>query len=257
MATRDTTQLALGTDAEHGKYLVRSPVDVIFILREILKQNALLTLHLPRSSDVILTSLLAVDIKSGKLVMDYGADPGLCRQALAAGQLICTTVHYQVKVQFRCEDLSRIRFDGRDAFSARLPETLLRLQRREDFRVAMPLTRPVKCVIPLPSGAGRVCVEVTVLDISSSGIAVIDHHSGIALEPGEIYSDCRLDLPEIGTITFTMRVKDAFAFTLRNGLACRRTGCEFVAMPGSTAALIRRYIIGLERARNARLKGLV
>lgn len=257
MATQDRKPMLLTPDAEEGKYLIRSPVGVLFLLREIQKQKALVTLHLSRSSEFILTSILDVEAERGELMLDYGSDRKLCLQALGEQRLTCTTAHDQVKVQFACDGLRKIRFHRRDAFATPVPDALLRLQRRENFRVAVPVARPLKCVIPLPAGASLAHAEVMLLDISCSGIALIDHHPGIALEPGRTYSGCRLDLPDIGTITFTMIVKDSYAVRLRNGLACKRAGCEFVAMPESTAALVRRYIIKLERARNAKLRGLV
>jgi len=254
---QDRFAALLTPDAEDSKYLIRSPLDVLFILREISKQKALVTLHFAHGNDFILTSILDIDAGRGEMVLDYGSNHKLCQQALGEHKLACTTAHDQAKVQFAVEGVRKVRFDRRDAFATRLPDALLRLQRREDFRVAAPVATPLKCVIPLPAGAPATHAEIMLLDISCSGIALIDHHPGIALEPGRTYSGCRLDLPDIGAITFALRVKDACAFRLRNGLACRRAGCEFVAMPQGTVALVRRYILKLERTKNARLKGLV
>lgn len=252
MVTKDNKPVQLELGEEEKKYLVQSSIEILFILRTIMQQNALVTLHFGNGNDFILTSILDIDSERGELVMDCGSNQKLNQQILMEEKLVCTTAHDQVKVKFACDGIRRTRFDQRDALSVRLPGALLRLQRRENFRVATPLAKPIKCVIMLPPGHTPATAELILLDISCGGMAVIDQHPQVSLEPGETYSNCRIDLPEIGTITFRMCVKDSFPFTLKNGLTCMRAGCEFVKMPESMAALVQRYITKLQQERNAR-----
>lgn len=252
MVTKDENPAQLEFDEEEKKYLIQSPIEILFVLRTIMQRNALVTLHFNDGNDFILTSILDVDSERGELVLDYGRNQKLSQQALNAERLICTTAHDEVKVKFACDGIRKTRFAQKDAFSAKLPDALLRLQRRENFRVATPLAKPIKCVIALPPGHTPATAELILLDISCGGMAVIDQHPQISLEPGKTYSNCRLDLPGVGTITFRMCVKDSFPFTLRNGLTCMRAGCEFVKMPESAAVLVQRYITKLQQERNAR-----
>ena len=254
MTTPAETLTQLDIDAEDSKYLIRSPVEILFILRAVAQRNAMVALHLSSGNDFILTSILDIDSDAGELVLDYGDNQKLSHQALSEDKLVCTTVHDQVKVQFACNGLRKIRYNGKDAFGARLPDALLRVQRRENFRVATPETKPLKCIITLPPGHSPATAEVMLLDISCGGMAVVDHHPKVALDPGTTYPKCRLELPGIGTIAFAMRVQESFPHTLKNGLTCKRAGCEFISMPESMGAMVQRYIIQLERERNARLR---
>lgn len=254
MTAQHKTPMRLDVSVEDGQYLIHSPVEILFILRAVVQQNAMVALHLSNGNDFILTSILDIDNDAGELVLDYGDNQKLSQQALNEDKLICTSVHDQVKVQFACNGLKKIHYNGKNAFSTGLPDALLRFQRRENFRIATPETKPLKCVIALPPGHSPATAEVMLLDISCGGMSVVDHHPKISLEPGTTYSKCHLDLPQIGTVNFAMRVKESFSHTLRSGLTCKRVGCEFISMPETMAAMVQRYIIQLERERNARRK---
>ncbi|MFN7085470.1 MAG: flagellar brake protein [Burkholderiales bacterium] len=256
MTIYDKTAAPLEVADEDRKYLIRSPGEILFVLRAVMQQGAPVMLQFGSDADFISTSILEVDGDADRLVMDYGDNHKLSQQALGESRLICTTVDHQARVQFACNGVRKIRFDGRDAFGTALPDALLRVQRRESFRIATPELKPLKCVIAMPAGHIPSTVEVTLLDISCGGMAVLDPRSELALEPDTVYSRCRLDLPQIGSIVFSMRVKKSFPHKLKNGQVCTRIGCEFVEMPESTVALIQRYIIQLERETNARRKHL-
>jgi flagellar brake protein len=78
-------------------------------------------------------------------------------------------------------------------------------------------------------------------------------HPGLKLEPGELFDGCRVALPEVGTITAKLQVRNSFPVTLKNGTVTKRTGCMFVQLTPSQEAMIQRYIIRLERERRAKM----
>lgn len=243
----------LSSVAASARYLIDSELEIVFILRAIMHRNTLVALYFNQADDFILTSILEVDAERREIVLDCGAKDELNRQALAAEQLIFVTSQEQVKVQFVCHGLEKIQFDGRGAFSAGIPESLLRVQRREYYRLATPALNPLKCTIPLAEGRGA--AQVILLDISLGGVALIDHHPEIDFEAGATYENCRIVLPGIGALNATLQVKTTFEVTLKNGLGCKRCGCEFVAMPNNMLAMVQRYHMQLERERNAKRAG--
>lgn len=251
MVPRPPASLTPEANFEASDYLIRSELEVRFILRAVREQRGLLALHTADNNDMLFTSILDVDAERGDLVLDYPNNELAVRRALSADAVVCTTTHNEVKVQFKCEALRRIRYNGRDELCCNIPDALLRVQRRNSFRVQTPQANPLKCVIKLPPGSRPPTAEVTVLDLSCGGIAVIDHHPMLAMDPGALYDECSLELPGVGEVEFRMRVRDIYSFTLRNGLTCRRAGCAFIAMPESETALVQRYIIQLEREQNA------
>ncbi len=238
----------------YGKYLLESRVDILFVLRALHKQSNLATVYFDRGRAFFLTALLAVDDGNDRLLLDPAADPAINEAAAAASRLIVTASQDKVKVQFVLDGVAPATHDGRPALQARLPGTLLRLQRREYFRLETPVAPPVTCLIPLPgAGASR----LPLLDISGGGLGLmVDNATAPHFQPDAVFADCRFELPEEGVVNAILHVRTAFPVTARNGYTFTRVGCEFVDLPGARLAQIQRYITRIERERKARLAGL-
>ncbi|MEW5889816.1 MAG: flagellar brake protein [Pseudomonadota bacterium] len=243
---------------DYGKYLLHSRTEILFLLRALQEKGALITVYFNQGTDFLLTSIVSVAADGSRMVLDYGSSKEMNHRALAADRLVCITSHDKVKVQFILRGVEKIQFQGRDAFCAKVPDTVLRLQRREYYRLTAPVARPLKCFIPVPQpDGGRTVIEANVLDISGGGVAVMVPQPGIEFEVDSTFTDCRLELPEMGTLTTTLRVRNLFEITLRNGTRSKRYGCQFIDLPGAMVNLIQRYIIKVERERKARESGLI
>jgi c-di-GMP-binding flagellar brake protein YcgR len=93
---------------------------------------------------------------------------------LLAEQVLLTTTVDKVKVQFTLGKLSETQSGGLPAFSAALPGQILRLQRREYYRLSTPLTKPVKFVATIRRTDGSALLaEASLLDISGGGIGLM------------------------------------------------------------------------------------
>ncbi|MDA8108572.1 MAG: flagellar brake protein [Betaproteobacteria bacterium] len=242
--------------ADESRYQIDAPLEIASILEPMQRKGTIVTVFFDQGSDFVLTSVLEVAPRRGELILELGADADANRRALASREIVFVAMLDRVKVQFVAHGLRRAAHAGRDAFALDFPETLLRLQRREYYRLVMPVTRPVKCAIASPAPTGTEAVELTILDMSCGGIAVIDHREGPGFEPGTLLHGCRIALPEIGTVAADLRVRSTFEVTLKNGQKRRRSGCEFVGLREAERALIQRYIHKIEREVNVRLKGL-
>ena len=136
---------------------------------------------------------------------------------------------------------------------APVPDSLLRLQRREYYRLATPATHGITCsVVVHGEGIDERRVDATVLDISGGGLAVMVPPEGTPFEPDREFHHCRINLPEVGTIETKMRVRSVFRISAANGRPMLRAGCQFVRLPDSQVSMIQRYILRVERDRNTR-----
>jgi c-di-GMP-binding flagellar brake protein YcgR len=203
---------------------------------------------------MLLTSMISY--KDNGLFLELSASSEANRKALEATKLFCVTQLDKVKIQFILRSVQRAETNGVPAFFAPLPDSVLRLQRREYYRLAAPIARPLKCVIPFPTATGeRRAIDVHVVDISGGGLGVISIPLDIPLERG-LELPCKVELPEVGLVTGTIVVRSVFESVTRTGVKSKRAGCEFVKLPGSMLTLIQRYIIKVERERKARESGL-
>lgn len=244
--------------SDYSKFLLYSKAEIVFVLRSLIQKGAMATVYFDQGKSFMLTSVLAIGADNNGFILDIGGDDETNTKALAADKLILTTAVDKVKIQFSLNKLSETSYEGRPAFLATLPETLLRLQRREYFRLSTPIASPIKCTIPMKRADGSaLVVEAPLLDISGGGVGLMVHPEQSGLyETGATFNDCRISLPEEGLLVTTLRVRNAFDVTAKNGSHYVRVGCEFVDLQGSRLSMIQRYITRIERERKARMSGL-
>jgi flagellar brake protein len=234
---------------DDGRYRVHSRVEIAFILRAIMKSGTLVTLYFGRAKDFVVTAILEVDAERQGIILDSGSNPQLNEKLLRGQQLTATSTQDGVKVEFEVQRIEATSFEGRLAFDIPFPESLIKLQRREYYRLPSPLLHPLRCQIPAADGS---LVDTTVGDISLGGVSLMGEHAGLALEAGQVFEGCCIVLPDVGHVTATLLVRNSFPLTLRNGAVTRRTGCAFVELGANQEAMIQRYIIRLERERRAK-----
>lgn len=244
------TQLPLKPElaADNSSFMVHSRMEILYILRAILRKNELVTAYFNQGNDFFLTAILALDADANTLILDGGADEALNTRAIARKKIILVTAQDRVKVQFVANAITRIQHLGRPAFRMEIPEQLLKLQRREYYRLSTANISPTTCTIITPEGGP---VEVTIADISLGGISIANYQSLIKLEVGDRFSECHIALPGTGTITTGMEIRNEHAVTLENGTRSYRAGSMFMELASSQQAMIQRYIIKLEREARA------
>lgn len=248
----------LEQDNDYSKFLLHSKSEIVFVLRSLIQKRAMVTVYFDQGKSFMLTSLIAFSADNSEFILDIGSDREMNRKALAADKLIFTTSVDKVKIQFSLNKLSDTNHDGHPAFRAALPETLLRLQRRDYFRLSTPIASPIKCIIPMQRDDGSALIaEVQLLDISGGGVGLMVHTDQSGLYETEMtFKDCKISLPDEGLLVTTLRVRNAFDVTNKNGSRYVRVGCEFVDLQGPRLTMIQRYITHVERERKARMSGM-
>ena len=232
---------------EVDKFCVHSDIEILYTLRSMMKSNVLTTLTFDNSDGFILTTIIDIDLKHRELIFDYGTDGASNRCALRANKFNVFTLLNRVEIQFVCHDIEKIKYEGKNAFRVRIPECLLRLQKREHYRIDMPTNRLLKCKVPLPEGD---YAEVLLQNISRGGMAVLDPDHRVDFESGADYRGCLLDLPSIGTIKLNLQVKSVSEITQRGGIKCLRAGLQFDDdTEEKTLSMIQRYVMQLQMER--------
>jgi c-di-GMP-binding flagellar brake protein YcgR len=251
----DAPPLPVIAGGEYDKYMLRTAAEMRMVLRGLRQHGAQITVFFNEGQDMLLSML--VDVADRHLVFDAGAHAEANRKAALADRHYCVALLDKVRIQFLLGAFAPVAHEGRPAFLSDYPRELLRLQRREFYRLATPIARPLKCRMPLPLQDGGVFVyEATVFDISGGGIGIAPPPAPIPFAPGQEIRDCRIELPEVGVVACAVRVCNLHEAVLRSGLRAQRAGCAFVRLPGPMATLLQRYIIKVERERKARASGL-
>ncbi|TAH43134.1 MAG: flagellar brake protein [Betaproteobacteria bacterium] len=235
------------------KYLLHGERQIRQLLQALIDAHALVSVHLLPGRESFLSALVTLPEDEEWLYLDACIDEGTNRRATQAGKLMCVTQLERIRIQFSIESASLVSLQGRTALKARLPGQMLRLQRRESYRLQVPLAHEVQCAIPLPGGAGRLAVRV--IDIGAGGIAFHLAPDAIALELAQTFSGCELSLPEVDPIAVSLEVRNINTQRNRSGTDTLRVGCRFAALPRGADTTIQRYILRTEREINARGRG--
>ena len=247
------------TEAEIEKwhdYEVASRREIVALLRQIAEKNQLVRLLIKGESDVCVTSLLHIDPDGGTVIFDRSINREQNDRIVAASKVMCETSLDKIRILFQLQGLGAVDWEGSGALRAAIPTTLIRLQRREYYRMPTPVTNPVRVTIPLPAELGGGTAVFPLADISCGGVAILDSKLQLSTTMGDNYPNCRIELPEIGPVTTTLQVRNSQDVELLNHKTSRRIGCEFIDISRGSMAGVQRYITKLERERNARLSGL-
>lgn len=237
-------------------YEVESRREIVALLRQISEKRQLVRVLVKGEADVCVTTVLEVDPDTNTMVLDRSLDRMQNERIIEAGQVGCETSLDKIRILFAAESLRPTLYQGEAALRADIPPTLIRLQRREYYRMETPVSNPVRAIIPLPAGSGGGTGAFPLRDISCGGISVLDNKLELATVLGTTIPDCRIELPEVGPVTVSLQVRNWVDLTLLNNKTNRRIGLQFVDISRGGLAGVQRYITKLERERNARLAGL-
>ncbi|RJG15588.1 flagellar brake protein [Massilia cavernae] len=238
-------------------YRIESRKEIIALLRNIGDKNQLVSMLVRGQPEACVTSVLAVEPDSGMLYLDCSINSEQNRRIAAAPRISFETSLDKIRILFVAENgVEATTHGGGPAFRMPIPDSLIRLQRREYYRMPTPVSNPVRAVIPMPFELGGGVNVFPLADISCGGIAILDNKLLLGNTIGHNYEGCKIELPEIGTVTTTLQIRNSLDITLLNSKTNRRLGCEFVDISRGNLANVQRYITKLERERNARLAGL-
>lgn len=231
---------------EEKKFLIVSRKEIELILHEVAQNKSRAILYFDHGKQFIQTTILGADFEG--LWLDAGPDDTLPKPLLNSRDLVLVSLHQQAKIQLENNHIRLATHAGRPAFHMPLPEKLVRLQRRDYFRLAIPEdATPLKCVIPMEGDETATSGEVTIMDISVGGVALVCEENTVRLQEGQTYPDCRIELPGIGILKVTIQVRNMFELADKQGVATRHAGCEFMNLNGQMSMLLQRYIAQMQR----------
>jgi c-di-GMP-binding flagellar brake protein YcgR len=243
------SQIAQLSEAEiEDRFHVVGTLPIAFMLTGFARERDSFSVQFGGGQDMFLTTLLSVEPHSGVLIFDCSGSEETNRKFLASERNVFVGRPAGIHVQFVTGPAREIKFEGGKAFSVALPKRLLRLQRREYFRIETPHVRPLQFFGRLPGGA---LLNLPAHDISVAGIGLTAPTPPDGLEVGMALESCRFSLPEEEQdLFFKASVRHITARESRAGIRPWRIGLQFADLPGNAGNRIQRYIARLERERH-------
>ncbi|OGT19002.1 MAG: hypothetical protein A2V90_06650 [Gammaproteobacteria bacterium RBG_16_57_12] len=241
MTTTNQHSITILNSHEKESFLIHSKFERLRILRDILDTRTSITAFFPDLHGSFITILLGINRDKESIEFDSTRNPALNKKILGEAQLICATTHNNVKVEFIIDQPCWLTNEQDGVFTSALPKTMIRLQRRESFRVPVPSHLTIRC--NLPSGEQKLVLAVH--DISAGGIGA--RVTGIDLAVGTLYKSCEITLPNTSGFQLDLEVRNCRLLHGQKESAIRHIGLAFVNVPGTVMAQIQKYIFILER----------
>lgn len=230
-----------------ARFAIHSRAEILFLLRTIQKRKLLVNLDLPESRHCVITSVLAVNEANNTLIFDIARDDALNRELLDGRRAEFRCSVDGVAIWFAIGAVRACDCDRLPALCVGLPDSLIRLQRREHFRVPLPIANPVQCLIP-PGDNQLEPIITHIIDIGCGGVAIAESSGRLGTETGRTLPECRLLLPRVEMIVATLEIWNTAQIRLHNGTYQTRLGCKFADLPNDKLASLQRFIMDLERA---------
>jgi len=240
-----------GTENQ-SPFQIVSRREIVSLLSGIAERNEMVTLVYQGGTEIMLTRIIAVDDKKNRVYLDCSQNAAMNDVVVHSTDIVIETSLDKVRVFFNAQHVNACDYISEPALCIDIPVSIVRLQRREFFRVNIPLDRLIDCNLPLDGGI----YHLELVDISCGGVAMMDDRHLLSTAPGETYKKCSIDLGDYGQVETGLVVRNFQDISFPNGKSNRRLGCQFIDTPPSMMTIVQRYIMHLERERNARLSAM-
>jgi c-di-GMP-binding flagellar brake protein YcgR len=232
-----------------SRFLVRSPTQIAQILSSIADDREIVTAYFNRGRHFVLTAILDVDVPNREVVIDRGGDEAINAKLLESDRIVLVSTHEKVKVQFSVRRVREVEHEGRPAFAITLPPELLKLQRREFFRVRTSPGEPVR--VRLPVGPSEI-IELQALDVSIGGLSAFVRLPAGQGAIGSRFPGGTLQVGTGSSFPVELELRNVNDVRLRNGVDSTRAGFMFIDLPEAAQQQIQRYLMRVERDRRSR-----
>lgn len=243
---------------DDSPYRVHSRREIVSLLTSMMEKNQLLSLLIKGGSESVITSILEVDEDDDAMIIDAAPSAMLNDSIVSAKRINFEAIYNSIRITFAVDGARQVEYQKRPALRVSLPESLVRLQRREYFRIPTPIAKPLRCTFRITQPDGSFVTVITLLNnISAGGVGITDEKKILPTAQGAIYEDCQLELGDNTLVSVKLQVRDCKEFKMTNGKTVNRFGCQFVDIPRTVLAAIQRFITKLEREQNAKASGML
>jgi len=240
------------TPEELEKFSTKHRREILFYLHQLVNDGERVSVVFNEGSEMFLTLLLAVNEEQGQLIFDWGGSEETNLKLLKSQRNFFICAPHGVRNQFITGAVRQTAYQGRRAFVTNLPDRYLRLQRREYFRLVLPLTRRPLC--SLPQGEAKP-LQLSIIDISIGGIAMESPSDTPPFEIGQRIPESLIEFKDGHTLQVELEVRNISPLQ-RGNKVVGRVGCQFVELSHHDEHVLQRFITDVQREERARLGGV-
>lgn len=236
-------------------YLVRNPKLIVDYLTDIFKSKCLISAHFGENNAFFLTAIIELDPKHNSLKIDCAPTELLNNQLLNSSKVLFRTEIDGIKASFSGKSIKISKSYDQPAFEMPIPNSIFWLQRRQFYRVKVPLSHTgTYCVIArqtndeLDAPLSRAAV-FSLADLSITGLALLNPDPELAclFSTKTAFTDCTLFLHESTHANIDFAIKNITEIKVNANTTQQRIGCLITKVTPSFESSIQRYMRCIER----------
>lgn len=224
--------------------------EIVTLLLQLRQARALISVTPAGSKATLYGHVETVEPWGSHFVMSCNGTHGQICQALTSDSLVFAVRHETAKIQFIISTKDIQAKLGERTLTVNVPKTLMRFDRRKNYRVALRPSDAVRCSIPISDSLDGQFYVSEVNDLSTGGASLSFSNAKLEVKPGTLFSNCRLSLPKLATLPVNVMVRHTWDGKDEKGERVVRAGCQFVDLPISGQATVLRYITTTELERS-------
>lgn len=244
------TTATLSDEEIDDRYVLFGRMEILSTLNELVHGREPVTVHFDGGRNFFLTTLL--EVRPEALIFDLGGNEANNKKLLRSESCIFVAAPGGVRVQFSTGAANRFSWGGMDALWVPLPQRITRMQRRECYRLTMPISRPVQVYLR-SDAAGRLSSwPLHDLGVFGCGVIVDETFAGDVDAPLERVS---ITIPDRIDVACSGHIRHLTPEGGERRKGRRRLGIRFVDLSRGMEVQLQRYIVFMEHERRKLLDG--
>ena len=238
------TTASLSDDEIEDRFFLLGQMEILSVLHDLIHHREPITVYFNGGRDFMLTTLL--DARADALIFDPSGDAKTNAKLPQSKTCVFVARLNGIRVQFTTTQAQAFDWGDSDAFWAPLPERVVRLQRRESYRILLPMAKPL--MAKLFTSEGLLMGDWPAHDLGVSGLGLTVTRIP-KLEVNQSIGRIKLIFEKDKVLTCAAVVRHVTQLGEKQIRANYRVGLSFADLPPSTGVLIQRYITKVEHER--------
>lgn len=237
----------LSNDEIEDKYFLQGHVEILSILNELAHRREPVSVYFNNGQQFILTILLSA--RDEGLVFDMGGDEKANRLLANANSCTFLTFPDGIKVQFTGIHPQRFLWGNEEAFWVEIPQHVIRLQRRESYRITLPLSHPIS--VQLFKHNQETSIKCSIHNLSVGGFCILMNDLSVTnqFKVNELIESAQIELSNQNQLQCPVIVR---YISKNNHLLSEKIqiGFSFVQLSHAMDVAIQRTITQIEYERH-------
>jgi c-di-GMP-binding flagellar brake protein YcgR len=242
--------LSLADGEIEDRYFLTGQMEILSVLNDLIHLRENISIFFNEGQDFFLTTLL--EARPDCLIFDLSGDDRSNRRLENSRTCVFVGQLNGIRVQFSAVEPARFTWGETDAFWVPLPTRVSRLQRRESYRVLMPVSKPV--MVRMTGLENAALGDWPMHDLSVGGMAVTLSGAEPKFRAGDQIARVSFTIAKNRIIQSAAVIRHVSRIGNPRDSTTYRVGMSFQNLPATQGILIQRHILEIEHQRRALLK---